>query len=204
MGAYKLFNHSVFKPSSPLFKIWNSPVYIRLDKKVKVFLGHLESSFIIVQSSVFNLISPRLEVLKLVQALSIFTNCYFWVKEKWQRLCWCDPGLWGFEIAQWRKVKQMQPMWLCILWLKWKDFHENNWSALENLRMTKTLLMWPWPVGIWNCTVEKSQTNATNVTMHPLLQAIWGHIWKDTVEKSQTNAANVTMHPFMPALWGHI
>ena len=31
---------------------------------------------------------------------------------------------------------------------------------------------------IWKCTVEKSQTNATNVTMHLLRQEIWGHIWK--------------------------
>ena len=142
MGAYKLFNHSVFKPSSPLFKIWNSPVYIRLDKKVKVFLGHLESSFIIVQSSVFNLISPRLEVLKLVQALSIFTNCYFWVKEKWQRLCWCDPGLWGFEIAQWRKVKQMQPMWLCLfLCSQFEDTFENaQWRKIKQMQSMRVCL----------------------------------------------------------------
>ena len=57
---------------------------------------------------------------------------------------------------------------------------------------------------IWKCTVEKSQTNATNVTMHRLIQALWGDIWKHTVEKSQINATNVTMHPLMQAIWGYI
>ena len=44
---------------------------------------------------------------------------------------------------------------------------------------------------IWKHTVEKGQTNATNVAMHLLRQAIWGFIWKHTVEKSQTNAISV-------------
>ena len=43
---------------------------------------------------------------------------------------------------------------------------------------------------IWKHTVEKSRTNATNVTLHLLTQAIWGHIWKHTLEKSETNATN--------------
>ena len=47
------------------------------------------------------------------------------------------------------------------------------------------------------CTVAKSQTNATNVTLHSLRQAIWGRIWKHTVEKSQRNAKNVTLHLLM-------
>ena len=49
-----------------------------------------------------------------------------------------------------------------------------------------------------------SQLNATNVTMHFLRQAIWGHIWKNTVKRSQTNATNANFHPLMRALWGHI
>ena len=40
---------------------------------------------------------------------------------------------------------------------------------------------------IWKRTVEKSQTNATNVTMHFLKQAISLDIWKTTQEKSQTS-----------------
>ena len=43
---------------------------------------------------------------------------------------------------------------------------------------------------IWKHTVEKSQTNATSVTLYLLGQTSWGHIWKRTVEKSQTNASN--------------
>ena len=50
---------------------------------------------------------------------------------------------------------------------------------------------------IWKHTVEKSQTNAANVTMPLLRQAVWGDIWKGTVEKSQTNAANVTLNPLL-------
>ena len=42
-------------------------------------------------------------------------------------------------------------------------------------------------------TLEKIQS--TNVTLHPHRQAIWGDIWKRTVEKSQTNPTNVTLHP---------
>ena len=36
--------------------------------------------------------------------------------------------------------------------------------------------------------MEKSQTNATCVIMHPLIQAIWGDIWKDTMEIDQADA----------------
>ena len=45
------------------------------------------------------------------------------------------------------------------------------------------------------------QTNATNMTMPLLMQAIWGHIWKRTVEKSQTNAVSVIMHVLGQAIW---
>ena len=57
---------------------------------------------------------------------------------------------------------------------------------------------------IWKPTVEKSQTNAANVTLHLLGLTFWGHIWEYTVVKSQTNAADATLHPFILALWGHI
>ena len=46
---------------------------------------------------------------------------------------------------------------------------------------------------IWSRTVEKSQTNVTNVTLPLLGQMFWEHIWKRTVEKNQTNAASVIM-----------
>ena len=65
---------------------------------------------------------------------------------------------------------------------------------------------------IWQCTVEKIQTNtveksytnATNVTLFPLIQVLWGVMWKCTVEKSRTNATNVTMPPLRQAIWGDI
>ena len=56
----------------------------------------------------------------------------------------------------------------------------------------------------WKHTVEKSQTNATSVTLHALIQVLWGHIWKRTVEKSHTNATNVTTHLLLHTIWGHI
>ena len=36
--------------------------------------------------------------------------------------------------------------------------------------------------------------NQTNATMPLLMQVIWGDSWKGTVEKSKTNATNVTLH----------
>ena len=56
---------------------------------------------------------------------------------------------------------------------------------------------------IWKRTVGKIKTNATNVTLHPFRQAIWGDTWECTVEKSQTNATNVTLHLLGHAIWGH-
>ena len=47
----------------------------------------------------------------------------------------------------------------------------------------------------WNPTVEKSQSNATNVILSPFRlhlfgSKVWEHISKHTLEKSQANAAN--------------
>ena len=52
--------------------------------------------------------------------------------------------------------------------------------------------------------LKKSQTNATSADMHPLMQAIWGHIYEHIVEKNQTNATSVIMHPLIQAIWGSI
>ena len=57
---------------------------------------------------------------------------------------------------------------------------------------------------IWKRTVDKSQTSATNVTMHLLVQAIWEDIWRLTVEKSQTNATSVILGPHWRAIWWDI
>ena len=42
----------------------------------------------------------------------------------------------------------------------------------------------------------KSLTNAHIATSHALIQVRCGDIRKHTMEKSQTNATNVIMHPF--------
>ena len=49
----------------------------------------------------------------------------------------------------------------------------------------------------------ENQKNATNAT-YPLIQAIWGDIWEPTLGKIPTNATNVTMHPLEKATWGRI
>ena len=43
---------------------------------------------------------------------------------------------------------------------------------------------------IWKDTVEKSQTNVTNVIMPPLWSKTWNNIWQNTMGKSQTNAVS--------------
>ena len=49
-------------------------------------------------------------------------------------------------------------------------------------------------------TVEKNQTNATNVTLPFLGDMFCIHILKRTAEKSQTNATNVTLHALRQAI----
>ena len=53
-------------------------------------------------------------------------------------------------------------------------------------------------------TVEKNQSNATNVTLHPPMKGLWRYIWSSTVKKSQTNAINVTLHPLMQVVLSYI
>ena len=40
--------------------------------------------------------------------------------------------------------------------------------------------------------------------MHPHRQALWGDIWQRTVVKNQTNATNVTLHLHRQVIWGDI
>ena len=49
--------------------------------------------------------------------------------------------------------------------------------------------------------MEKSQTNAINVTLHLLIQTIWRDIWKHTAEISQTNETSVILHLHRKTLW---
>ena len=41
---------------------------------------------------------------------------------------------------------------------------------------------------------ECNQCDYALCSMHPVIQAVWGHTWKHTVEKSLTNATSVTWH----------
>ena len=89
----------------------------------------------------------------------------------------------------------MQPMRLCIR-------SERRFEVTyENTLMRFWQSMWTGMVNKCNqCdfaskrTLEKSQTNETNVTMPFLTQLIWGHIWKYTVEKSQANTTFAFSH----------
>ena len=77
-------------------------------------------------------------------------------------------------------------------------------SQTNATNVTMPLLMHSVWGDIWKCTPEKSHTNATNVTMLLLIQAIWRHKWKPKLEKSKTNATNVTMSALIHAIWRHI
>ena len=82
-------------------------------------------------------------------------------------------------------------------------FRLSNPKEIKNLRLASVWSEQEWWMQQF-ITLPKSQTSVTNATIHPIGQAIWGHIWRHTVEKSQTNATSVIMHPLIQALWGHI
>ena len=105
----------------------------------------------------------------------------------------------------------MQPIRLCLFWCKQfeETFENAQWRKIKQMQRMRlwilnksktnatnvTLpLLWHgvWRI-IWKCTVEKSQTNATYATMNHLIKAIWDNIWKRTVEKSQRNATKATI-----------
>ena len=77
-------------------------------------------------------------------------------------------------------------------------------SQSNSASVTMHLLMQAIWGNIWKRTVEKRRTNATSVTLPFLRQAIWGDIWKHTVEKGQTSATNVTLPALSKVLWGDI
>ena len=75
--------------------------------------------------------------------------------------------------TQWRNMKQMQPGgWKCLLQL-------NATSVIMNLLRNAI-----WRL-LWKYTVEKSQTNATNVAMPPLNQINRKNVGKCTVDKNK-------------------
>ena len=90
---------------------------------------------------------------------------------------------------QWRKVKKMQPIWLCHLSGRRSEetFEKfivgKSGTNLKKIIMTLPLLMQAIWWDIWKYRVEKSPTNAINVIMLLIWQANWANIWKHTGEK---------------------
>ena len=130
--------------------------------------------------------------------------------------CFVDP----LERSQWRKFKQMQPVWICIhsgrhfdnayestqrirsnkcnQWnfdngLIWKDAVKKRKT---NATYTLLVLIQALRVNILKPTEEKNQTNVTNALLNFFRQAIWGRIWKHTMEINKTNATNINFCPF--------
>ena len=82
-----------------------------------------------------------------------------------------------FGKAQWRKVQQMQPMWLCL-------FSEKQFEyTFENAQWRKAKQMQP----MWLCRFRGKQIEET------FENALWRKVWGHIVEKSQTNVMTVTM-----------
>ena len=81
-----------------------------------------------------------------------------------------------------------------------KHYTYGQWSKIWNI-MTVRWRMQMWQSWRKQLAMSLNQTNVTNLTMHLLSQAIWGHIWKYTVEKSQTSAANVTLPLLGQMIW---
>ena len=103
---------------------------------------------------------------------------------------------------EWGKTLFATNLRQAIWWHIWKYTLEKSQTNATSVTL-HPLILALWGL-IWKYTVEKNQTNAANVTLHLLGQEIWGYIWKHTVEKSQTNATNVTLPLLKQAIWGHI
>ena len=76
-------------------------------------------------------------------------------------------------------------------------------STTENGGQGTHFLISQFLKGLTHCAVEKSQTNATDVTMPALIQALSVDIWKRRVKK-QIYVTNATMLSFKQAIWGSI
>ena len=96
------------------------------------------------------------------------------------------------------------PALIQVLWGNiWKDTVEKNPTnailcVLSCKQFEETFEITQWR------KVKQMQTLQCIVTMHPLKQAIWGHIWKHTLETNRTNATNATMRRLIQSIWGNI
>ena len=114
----------------------------------------------------------------------------------------------SFENTQWREVKQMHTMWLCIFsTIQFKGTFENtHWRKKRTSAANATMhALWQvsW-VFIWRHIVGKSQTKVPNVSMRHLGQALWKNTWQRTVETNHTYATNVIMHHLGQEIWRHL
>ena len=85
------------------------------------------------------------------------------------------------------EVKHPIKSLICLLW----------WIKIMIGLRTMSILK---PLWVWEgqqLTKIGDQTNATNMSICPLMQAIWGCIWKHIVGKSNTNATSVNLHALM-------
>ena len=83
-----------------------------------------------------------------------------------------------FENAQWRKVKQMQPMRLCLLSGKWfeEKFKDAQWKKVKQIQPMRLCLL----SGKWfEETFKDAQWRKVKHTqLMRLCHVIWIYIWK--------------------------
>ena len=93
-----------------------------------------------------------------------------------------------FENAQWRKIKQMQPMRLCLF--SGRQFEDTFENAQNPKKTIDNVIK---SIKCNQCVFASSQVG-------DLRRYLMTHSATVTVEKSQTNATNVTLHPFIQVL----
>ena len=73
----------------------------------------------------------------------------------------------------------------------------HNWEKLYKCSQCNYASSWAGNLRMHLKThsAKRSKTDASGVTMPALRHAVWGIIWKPTLEKSQTIATNVIVHP---------
>ena len=107
----------------------------------------------------------------------------------WLRIYPCKQFEETFENSFWVEVVQMQPMRLCIcLWKQFEETFENSlWGEVKQVQP-----MWLCMLGskLFKKTYKThigTRQNATNVTLPPSGQAVWGlTYWKSVVHKTKS------------------
>ena len=170
----QMFKKQISKHSSKQFCLWKTPsshffIFPLFACLYFLKLFHLsifgELRKVRAKNFMFLVIIDREIIFRSWQLYDLFhTQCYNFA------IVHCD-------YAQLRKVKLMQPVWLCML--SGRRFEHSFQNA-----------QW-----------RKAKKNATIATMHSLRQVIWGGIWKGTLEKRQTNANIATLDPHRQVIW---